>query len=513
MTQTTTKITLTFLIALLFSVSYAQPPGSGWGNPVFEDDFYGNALDQSKWRVKDNGGNGDGEGQFKGYMVNVANGILTINNDLLSNSTAGRRGGWVDSKIKFGDGGAFPKYGYFEADIRINLQGINFPWQGGKIWPTWWLWEGGQGSYIPTEFDIMEYSRWTNFKANNNATSSHHYRNKAAIGSGPDPKKFAVTDKNSPRDEFNWHKWGLLWMPNQVVFYYDGQPYGWSDRPDDASKESVPLKLIFSSSPHVVTHPDTPPLYAPNVSDILPSFQVRSVRVWQGGNPAGNSGGGTGTVVNVPGTLEGENYKAISNGVQVVTAPNNKKALGYIQNNAWSEHYINIPTGGGTYAVDIYASSGGSGGTIDFTINGHSKGTFQIPKTANWDDYKKVATGNVTIDGGTKTIRLVYKGTGSYLFNIDGLVFRNTSGARFSSLINEPQADANIRLFPNPTSNEVTLEGLSAESNIQILDLNGIILLNTIAKTYQETIDISHLMPGIYLVKVNGVKPIKLVKN
>jgi len=37
-------------------------------------------------------------------------------------------------------------------------------------------------------------------------------------------------------------------------------------------------------------------------------------------------------------------------------------------------------------------------------------------------------TNNVRINGGVKTIRLVYKGSGNFLFNVDGLVFRNASG-------------------------------------------------------------------------------------
>jgi len=114
-----TKNFFILLIGLLFLPfsTFAQPPGNGWGSPVFQDDFNGNSLNSSKWRVKNNNGNGAGEGQFKANMVSVANGILTIKNNLVSQGAAGRRGGWVDSKIKFGNGGAFPKYGYFEANL------------------------------------------------------------------------------------------------------------------------------------------------------------------------------------------------------------------------------------------------------------------------------------------------------------------------------------------------------------------------------------------------------------
>jgi len=278
------KLVLTVLITILCTpISYAQPPGMGWGNPVFEDEFNGNSIDTNKWRVRN-----EANTLYSADMASVSNGILTLKNDMVGgDDAAARKGVWMDSKQLFGNGADFPKYGYFEAEIRINLQDINFNWIGGKIWPTWWIWGGNyrNGGPAPsaTEIDIMEYSRWTNFKADNNATSSHHYFNQDTING---KKKFAVTDKNSPRDEFNWHRWGVLWTPTEITFYYDGVPFGTSDQPGDAAADIVPSKLIFSSAPHVVTHPDTPPIYAPKASDILPTFQVKWVKVWQGGNPS-----------------------------------------------------------------------------------------------------------------------------------------------------------------------------------------------------------------------------------
>jgi len=134
----------------------------GWGNPVFEDEFNGNSIDTNKWRVRN-----EANTLYSADMASVSNGILTLKNDMVGgDDAAARKGVWMDSKQLFGNGADFPKY------------------------PS------------ATEIDIMEYSRWTNFKADNNATSSHHYFNQDTING---KKKFAVTDKNSPRDEFNWH--------------------------------------------------------------------------------------------------------------------------------------------------------------------------------------------------------------------------------------------------------------------------------------------------------------------
>jgi len=173
------KILVLVALGLFFlpTGAFSQPPGSGWGNPIFADEFNGNSVNTSIWRVRN-----EASSEFFANMVSVSGGRLIIKNNLTNNNVAdGKRGGWIDSRQTFGNGANFPKYGYFEARIRINRQGINFNWTGGKIWPTWWIWGGNyrNGGPAPTatELDIMEYSRWPNFKANNNATSSHHYFN------------------------------------------------------------------------------------------------------------------------------------------------------------------------------------------------------------------------------------------------------------------------------------------------------------------------------------------------
>jgi len=297
------KITNTYLcfIAVFFfstSLLAQAPPGSGWTN-VFEDNFNGNAINENIWWIKTN----TQEKTFKKNALLVNNGTLKIRNWFNAN---GPTGGWIQSKTEFAKPGA-TKYGYYEARIRIT--GPN----NGKIWPTWWIWGNRNGSSITTEFDLMEYSGAATRWFNNNATTSHHSRDKRNIFPRPWNLNILGSDitvsaaNAATRSAFAWHKWGMHWTPNEVSFYYDNVKYFSTTQAgaNDAAAENRGLRLILSSSPHtfnVFGNNNGPggfqgnnPLganLAAKQGNILGTFEVDWVRVWTGGNINGSGGGG-----------------------------------------------------------------------------------------------------------------------------------------------------------------------------------------------------------------------------
>lgn len=58
-----------------------------------------------------------------------------------------------------------------------------------------------------------------------------------------------------------------------------------------------------------------------------------------------------------------------------------------------------------------------------------------------------------------------------------------------------------ILIFPNPCNNAITIKSIRANSKITIFDMNGKLILNNQSSNNQ--IDIRHLQPGIYTVKIN----------
>ena len=74
---------------------------------------------------------------------------------------------------------------------------------------------------------------------------------------------------------------------------------------------------------------------------------------------------------------------------------------------------------------------------------------------------------------------------------------------------------SNFSLYPNPSTNSVELSSPNTPiSEICLYDLSGKLLLS---KNYNSknniNLNTSNLRPGIYLLKINNKKSIKLIKN
>ncbi|PKP08483.1 MAG: hypothetical protein CVU09_15705 [Bacteroidetes bacterium HGW-Bacteroidetes-4] len=89
--------------------------------------------------------------------------------------------------------------------------------------------------------------------------------------------------------------------------------------------------------------------------------------------------------------------------------------------------------------------------------------------------------------------------------------------ANITTSINDAKADAQIRMFPNPVQNELTIESSARVNKVAIYDLTGKLVAE---KSYQNLtnvkVDVADLISGVYMVQVsheNGtVSSRKLVK-
>lgn len=76
--------------------------------------------------------------------------------------------------------------------------------------------------------------------------------------------------------------------------------------------------------------------------------------------------------------------------------------------------------------------------------------------------------------------------------------------------------ESSLSMFPNPVTNELTINNISKNTTISIYDLTGKLLISRIAKSATEIIDVSGLANGAYSVIItdNGVtKTGKLIKQ
>lgn len=72
--------------------------------------------------------------------------------------------------------------------------------------------------------------------------------------------------------------------------------------------------------------------------------------------------------------------------------------------------------------------------------------------------------------------------------------------------------NADFKMYPNPASDIVTLQGVSVDDEIIVLDNNGKKWIKIKAKAEVEIIPIDHLKSGIYTISINGTNK-KLVKE
>ena len=69
-------------------------------------------------------------------------------------------------------------------------------------------------------------------------------------------------------------------------------------------------------------------------------------------------------------------------------------------------------------------------------------------------------------------------------------------------------------VFPNPSNNLITVKSsCSVLKSIKIYDSSGKLIKNIKKESASKPIDISELIAGIYVLKINNSKSIKFIKN
>lgn len=125
-----------------------------------------------------------------------------------------------------------------------------------------------------------------------------------------------------------------------------------------------------------------------------------------------------GSEITIPGTFEAENYDTKSGSVKIENTPaSSGQNIGFIRNNDYVEYTVNVAASG-EYIIDAYTSSNGKGGEIQIYETNKLIGSITIPFSGDWHSYKKQST-QLNLQKGTKKLKLLFKGTNGYLFNVD----------------------------------------------------------------------------------------------
>lgn len=195
-------------------------------------------------------------------------------------------------------------------------------------------------------------------------------------------------------------------------------------------------------------------------------------------------------------------------GIQTV----DKKSVGYINNSDWVK-YNDIDFGTGANSIEISAATKTSGGNIEIrtgSVDGNLLGTISVTNTGSFTNWQNFTT-NLTDATGQHDIYFVFNGGNGYLFDVNWFIFSPTSLSK--SLIGANSTNK-PSISPSLINSTIIVKD-SANSTLNIYNLNGSEVFSQNILSNHEVIDVSNLASGIYLAKnktANTVKKMKLIK-
>ena len=188
------------------------------GKVIFFDDFKGNKLDRSKWKVEITGFHVNNE--LQAYVDSAA--TMFIAHGAAAGGAAdgsalvlrpvvakgfktqdGQNFDFISGRINTADKFEFT-YGTAEARIKVT--------DGAGLWPAWWML--GKGTWPACgEVDIMEY------------VGEKDWASAAVHGPGYSGETPFVNRQYFPasNDATQWHTYAVEWTPGSLNFKYDGK--------------------------------------------------------------------------------------------------------------------------------------------------------------------------------------------------------------------------------------------------------------------------------------------------
>ncbi len=220
----------------------------------------------------------------------------------------------------------------------------------------------------------------------------------------------------------------------------------------------------------------------------------------------GSGGGGTPPSTNATLVIEAEDFNnsggviddafAGGPGLGVNDAGAN---INYVNSGDYVEYNINVATAG-IYTIDYMISTPSDDSQIQFVIDGNVVSTDNVPNNGQWDDFRVLRAGStVNLSAGSHTVRINATGSNQWQWNLEKITLRTGTGAKAISL----DESSLLKLYPNPVTDILTINGVEGFENVVIYDLNGKIV-SEMDLEVSDSIDLETISNGVYLVKVSG---------
>ncbi len=199
-------------------------------------------------------------------------------------------------------------------------------------------------------------------------------------------------------------------------------------------------------------------------------------------------------------TIEAEDYSYYS-GVEIEDCDEGGENVGYIETGDWMSYSdIEIPYSG-TYTVSYRVASESTGGqlSLDYASGDVILDYADISATGDWQTWTTVSN-TVSLDAGTYDFG-IYAQEGGWNFNWFSFTLISEKSTQ-SEPENILETSSDLSVYPIPANDILYVSGLKEECLVQVLDIQGKVVLSTQLNNSTEGINISQLESGVFFLRV-----------
>ncbi len=188
--------------------------------------------------------------------------------------------------------------------------------------------------------------------------------------------------------------------------------------------------------------------------------------------------------------------------------------INFVNANDSATYEIEV-TEAGTYSLSYLISAPGDNAEVQLLLNGTVVADDQVPNNGSFDDYEVLlSTSVVELSVGIHRLTIVASGSDTWQWNLDKFTLKKESSLSVTD--NKFDIATKVVIYPNPASDQITVQGIDEAVEYSIVDLKGAILKEGIAKT-DSSISIEELPTNVYLLVLkntnNSVKSSLFVKK
>ncbi len=185
--------------------------------------------------------------------------------------------------------------------------------------------------------------------------------------------------------------------------------------------------------------------------------------------------------------------------------------INYVNSGDYMIYNINVAASG-NYNINYVISSPSDDAQIEMLVDGNVVDTTNVPNNGSWDSYGNLSGNSISLSAGNHEIRINASGANTWQWNLDKIDFTPASSAKAIDGISDSN---NISIYPNPTVDNLYIDGLNSDATYNLFGINGASVNGGQLSAGKNQIDLSQLTQGVYFLNIQtkeGTKSFKVIK-